>query len=113
MMVGRYFGSKEALFGEVVADSMHDPVILSRDNLAAGDVPRALARALVGITAADAGPLDGFLILFRSAGSPVAARIARQRIAAAHHRDGDRAFVQGDHAAERAAILLSLVAGCR
>ncbi len=33
MMVGRYFGSKEGLFGEVVADTMRDPTILSRDNL--------------------------------------------------------------------------------
>jgi len=110
MMVGRYFGSKEALFGEVVTDSMRDPVILSPGNLAAQDLPRALAEALVGITAEGAGPLDGFLILFRSAGSPVAARIARERIAGAHHATAT-ALARGDHAAERAALVLSLVAG--
>jgi AcrR family transcriptional regulator len=110
MMVGRYFGSKEALFGEVVTDSMRDPVILSPANLAAEDLPRALAEALVGITAAGAGPLDGFLILFRSASSPVAARIARERIAAVHQATA-MTLVEGDHAAERAALLLSLIAG--
>ena len=85
MMIGRYFGSKEGLFGEVVTDSMRDPVILSQANLAASDVARAFAEALVGLTGKGAEPLDGFLILFRSTASPVAAQIARERIAAAHH----------------------------
>ena len=110
MMVGRYFGSKEALFGEVVADSMRDPVILSPENLAARDLPRALAEALVGVTTTGAHPLDGFLILFRSANSRIAAQIARDRIVAAHHASAT-ALLEGDHAAERAALLLSLVAG--
>jgi AcrR family transcriptional regulator len=110
MMVNRYFGSKEGLFGEVVADSMRDPVILSPENLAAPDLPRTLANALVGITASDANPLDGFLILFRSTSSPVAARIARERIALAHQTTATNAVV-GENAPERAALLLSLVAG--
>jgi AcrR family transcriptional regulator len=110
MMVNRYFGSKEGLFGEVVADSMRDPVILSPENLAAPDVPRALANALVGVTATDATPLDGFLILFRSTASPAAARIARERIAAAHQAAATTAAA-GNHAPERAALFLSLVAG--
>ncbi|WP_213978935.1 TetR/AcrR family transcriptional regulator [Sphingomonas sp. dw_22] len=110
MMVNRYFGSKEGLFGEVVADSMRDPVILSAENLAAPDIARAFAGALIGLTGRDADPLDGFLILFRSTSSPVAAKIARERIAVAHQVAAERA-VGGEHAAERAAILLSLVAG--
>jgi len=110
MMVNRYFGSKEALFGEVVADSMRDPVIFSADNLAAPDLARTLAEALVGLTGADARPLDGFLILFRSTSNTTAARIARERIASAHQATAAGAVV-GDHAAERAALLLSLVAG--
>ncbi|HZZ89268.1 MAG TPA: TetR family transcriptional regulator [Caulobacteraceae bacterium] len=110
MMVGRYFGSKEALFGEVVADTMRDPVILSPTNLKAGDLPRALADALVGVTTAGSSPLDGFLVLFRSVGSPVAAKIAREQIVAAHHAAAT-ALMPGDHAGERAAVLLSLVAG--
>jgi AcrR family transcriptional regulator len=110
MMIGRYFGSKEGLFGEVVTDSMRDPVILSEANLAAPDIARAFAEALVGLTGKDAEPLDGFLILFRSTASQVAARIARERIAAAHHATA-QGVVKGPHAAERAAIFLSIVAG--
>lgn len=110
MMIGRYFGSKEGLFGEVVTDSMRDPVILSDANLAASDIARAFAEALIGLTEKGAEPLDGFLILFRSTASPVAARIARERIAAAHHATAQR-LIAGPHAAERAAIFLSIVAG--
>jgi len=47
-------------------------------------IARAFADALVGLTGKDARPLDGFLILFRSTSSPVAAQIARDRIATAH-----------------------------
>ncbi len=110
MMVGRYFGSKEGLFGEVVSDTMRDPVILSAANLAAPDIARAFAEAMVGLTGADARPLDGFLILFRSTSSPVAARIARERIAAAHQTAAE-SVIHGADAAERAAIFLSIVAG--
>lgn len=110
MMVNRYFGSKEGLFGEVVTESMRDPVILSPENLASPDLARALAEALVGLTGVDEHPLDGFLILFRSTSSSIAARIARERIAAAHQATATRAIV-GNHASERAALLLSLVAG--
>jgi AcrR family transcriptional regulator len=110
MLVNRYFGSKEGLFGEVVADSMRDPVILSAENLAAPDVARAFAAALVGLTGMEENPLDGFLILFRSATSDTAARIARERINAAHHATA-RQVVQSDHPGERAAIFLAFVAG--
>lgn len=110
MMIGRYFGSKEGLFGEVVTDSMRDPVILSTENLAASDIAHAFAEALVGLTGKEAQPLDGFLILFRSSSSPVAARIARERIAAAHQATA-QGVVKGTAAAERAAVFLSIVAG--
>lgn len=110
MMIGRYFGSKEGLFGEVVTDSMRDPVILSAQNLAAPDIARAFAKALVGLTGKEAEPLDGFLILFRSTSSPVAASIARERIAIAHQATAQR-LIQGPAAPERAAIFLSIVAG--
>jgi AcrR family transcriptional regulator len=110
MMVGRYFGSKEGLFGEVVADTMRDPIILSAGNLGRTDLPRAFAEALVGVTAQGQTPLDGFLILFRSTNSAIAARIARERIAQVHHATATAA-IGGDHAAERAALFLALVAG--
>jgi AcrR family transcriptional regulator len=110
MMVNRYFESKEGLFGEVVTETMRDPVILSAENLAAKDRPRAFAEALVQVTSSDAPPLDGFLVLFRSTSSKIAANIARERIAMAHHQTTTGA-ITGEHAAERAALFLSLVAG--
>lgn len=110
MMVNRYFGSKEGLFAEVVTDSMRDPVILSDGNLAAEELPRRIAEALVGLTGSEQSPLDGFLILFRSSSSETAARIARARIAEAHHATA-AAAIGGAHASERAGLLLALVAG--
>ena len=110
MMIGRYFGSKEGLFGEVVTDTMRDPIILSEGNLRRTDLARAFAEALVGVTAQGKTPLDGFLILFRSTSSATAARIARERIAQVHHAAAATA-IAGDHASERAALFLALVAG--
>jgi AcrR family transcriptional regulator len=110
MLVNRYFGSKEGLFGKVVADSMRDPVILSAENLSAPDMARAFASALVTLTGEEQSPLDGFLILFRSATSEIAARIARERIAAAHQATA-RQVARGGHAEERAALFLAFVAG--
>lgn len=110
MMVGRYFGSKENLFAEVVAASMADPVILAPDNIGAPDMAGRFAGALVDLTASGEGPLDGFLILFRSASSPVAARIAREQIAAIHLRTAT-ATARGPDAETRAALFLALVAG--
>lgn len=110
MMVGRYFGSKEGLFGEVVTDTMRDPIILSQENLGRPDLARAFAESLVRVTTQGQTPLDGFLILFRSTGSKTATRIARERIAQVHHATATAA-ISGDHAAERAALFLALVAG--
>jgi AcrR family transcriptional regulator len=110
MMIGRYFGSKEGLFGEVVVDTMRDPTILSVGNLNRTDLPRAFAEALVTVTTQGQTPLDGFLILFRSTNSETAARIARERIAEVHQATATAA-IAGDHAPERAALFLALVAG--
>ena len=110
MFGNRYFGSKEGLFGEVVADCARDPVILSHSNVKAPDVARAFADALVGLTATTQSPLDGFLILFRSTNSETAARIARERIEETHHRTA-RAVIGGKDAGTRAAVFLSFVAG--
>jgi AcrR family transcriptional regulator len=111
MMVNRYFGSKEKLFAEVVAVSMADPVILQPGHLASATMAHDLASALVGVTGSQTEPLEGFLLLFRSASSPTAARIAREQIAAIHLRTAEAAVRSPDHAAERAAIFLALVAG--
>ncbi len=110
MLVNRYFGSKEALFAEVVADTMADPVILTPERLRSPDFAREFATALVGTTEPGAVPLDGFLILFRSASSPQVTGIARDRIEAMHQHDLATALT-GPNAETRSAILLSLVAG--
>jgi AcrR family transcriptional regulator len=110
MMVNRYFGSKEGLFGEVVEDCARDPVILSLSNVTAPDIARAFAEALVGLTAETQSPLDGFLILFRSTSSKTAARIARERIAETHQQTA-RGVIDGKDADTRAAVFLSFVAG--
>ncbi len=110
MLINRYFGSKEQLFGEVVADTMADPVILTRENLGSEDLAAGMARALVGLTAPDAEPLDGFQIMFHSAASRHAAEISRDQIEQRHQRAMTQAL-SGDLAPERAALALSLVAG--
>ncbi|MEY2927186.1 MAG: hypothetical protein RL367_1663 [Pseudomonadota bacterium] len=111
MMVNRYFGTKQQLFAQVVAASMADPVILAPENLASPTIARDMAASLIGLTSTDTEPLDGFLILIRSASSEEAARIAREQIAAIHQASAQHAIHNGNHTAERAAILLALVAG--
>lgn len=111
MLVNRYFGSKEQLFAEAVAATMAAPVILTKENLQSADFGETFTAALVGLTKPGAAPLDGFEILFRSAGSsPRAAEIARKEIEKHHHRNLTDAL-DGPDAAERAAIALAFVAG--
>lgn len=109
MLVNRYFGSKEGLFAEVVDATMDDPSILTSENLSAPDLARRMAQALVGLTGSQA-PLDGFVILWRSTGSERAAAIARKQIEKKHQKNLTEAL-RGEHAAERAAVALALVAG--
>lgn len=110
MLVNRYFGSKEQLFAEVVADIMARPVILTGDRLQSAKGGDEMAEALVNLTAAGGAPLDGFQIMCRSAASPRAAEIGRAQIEAHYHKVLTEALL-GAHAAERAALLLAFVAG--
>ena len=110
MMIGRYFGSKDQLFAEVVADTMRDPVILSPGNLTAPDFASALTKAMVAVTAPGATPLDGFLILLHSASSARAAEIGREWISRGHQTTLE-ALVEGPLSVERAGLFLALVAG--
>ena len=110
MLVNRYFGSKEKLFAEVVADTMRDPVILSPQNLAAKDLAAAWAKSLVQVTAPGETPLDGFQILLHSASSPRAAQIGRELISR-DHQSTVANILTGPHARERAGVFLALVAG--
>jgi AcrR family transcriptional regulator len=110
MLVNRYFGSKERLFAEVVADTMATPTILTPEILGSREPGRAIAAALVGLTDSGATPLDGFLVMVHSASSRRAAEIGRAQIEA-HHQKTMADALTGPLAAERAAIVLSVVAG--
>jgi AcrR family transcriptional regulator len=110
MLVNRYFGSKERLFAEVVADIMTKPIILTDGTLRSAHGGDEMARALVNLTAAGGAPLDGFRIMCRSAASPRAAEIARKQIEA-HYQKALTSALAGEYAAERAALLLAVVAG--
>src|SRR6202008_4243685 len=59
MLVNRYFGSKERLFAEAVAEPMATTSVLAPQIASAGISGKALAATLVGITQADAAPLEG------------------------------------------------------
>jgi AcrR family transcriptional regulator len=110
MLINRYFGSKEQLFAEVVADTLVRPVILTEENIRAPERGATMARALIELTAPGATPLDGFLIMFHSASSPIANEITRNQIEA-HHYKTMVGSLNGDLAPERAALALSVVAG--
>jgi AcrR family transcriptional regulator len=110
MLVNRYFGSKEQLFAEVVAEAMAAPDILTQENIASSDFGAAIAATLIDITKAGATPLDGFLIMLYSASSERAAEIGREQIEEHYHKVLTGAL-SGDLAAERAALVLAVVAG--
>lgn len=110
MLVNRYFGSKEQLFAEVIATAMASPTILTAQTLASPTMSADIAAALVQITKAGATPLQGFQIMLRSASSERAADIGREQIEK-HYQKTLAAALSGEHAPQRAAILLALVAG--
>jgi AcrR family transcriptional regulator len=110
MLVNRYFGSKEGLFSEVVADIMARPTILTQANLQSAAPGTDMAAALVALTAADAAPLEGFQIMLRSASSSRAAEIGRVQLEKRYQRVL-AAALRGDSAPQRAALILALVAG--
>src|SRR6476659_10063833 len=75
MMVNRYFGSKEQLFAEAIAETMEKTSVLSPIFLNPSASGEEIAAALVNITKRGATPLEGFQIMLRSAASERAAEI--------------------------------------
>ena len=110
MLVNRYFGSKEQLFAEVLAATSAAPTILTQENLRSSNLPETIAATLVDITQAADTPLEGFLIMLHSASSKRAAEIGREQIEKGHQKTLTSALA-GDLAPQRAALVLSLVAG--
>jgi len=110
MLVNRYFGSKERLFGEVIAATMAKPIILTQENLKSSRLGETIAATLVNITKTAETPLEGFLIMLHSASSKRAAEIGREQIEKGHQKVLTAAL-SGDLAPQRAALVLSIVAG--
>jgi AcrR family transcriptional regulator len=110
MMVNHYFGSKEQLFAEVLANTLANPAIITDDVLASPTLARSIADALIAQSRSDNAPLDGFLILIKSAANPRAAAIGREQIERFHRRRAAEA-IKGESVTPRAAIALSLIAG--
>ena len=110
MLVHHYFGSKEQLFGEVVARTVATPSIFTQENIASANPSEVLATALLKTTDPDQEPLDGFLIFLHSASTRRAAKITRDNIEQHQHK-ALAAVVRGDHADERAALVLAVIAG--
>jgi len=113
MLVNRYFGSKENLFKEVVEATLSAPGILRREvikpNRDLSTLSRDLAVALVAKTAPGLTPLDGILILSRSAANRQAAKILREN--AIQYLQPLADILPGSRTAERAAVLLSVISG--
>jgi AcrR family transcriptional regulator len=110
MLVNRYFGSKEQLFAEVVAQTMASPSILAQDIITSPNPGAEIAAALIKQTKTGAIPLDGFLIMLHSASSEQAAKIGREQLEK-HHQKVMTAALSGKLAPQRAAVVLSLIAG--
>ncbi|WP_186114916.1 TetR/AcrR family transcriptional regulator [Burkholderia gladioli] len=114
MLVKHYFGSKEQLFEEVVEATLSTPGVLTRENLE--EVPdigrfcRHIAQALVARTAPGATPMDGFLILLRSAHDEQATAILRRKFDT-HFATPLTGLLSGEGRPQRAALLLSVMAG--
>lgn len=107
MLVNRYFGSKEGLFAEAVETAFATPVFIGErsDDLVADTVEVLVAKS--GPT--EAAP-QAFMIMLRSAASPVATAIVR---AAIERHVGARLARQLDSSDQnlRSEILLALISG--
>ena len=108
MLVNRYFGSKEKLFAEAIAESTTS--VLAPQILKANPSAEAIAAAVVGITKHGDVPLEGFQIMLRSASNERAAEIAREQIER-HHQKNIAATLSGALVPQRTGVMLALIAG--
>jgi AcrR family transcriptional regulator len=107
MLVNRYFGSKEGLIAEAVETAFATPVFI-------GERSDDLVADIVEVLVARSGPTEDapqpFMIMLRSASSPVAMAIVRDAI---ERHVGARSARQLDSADRnlRSEILLALISG--
>ncbi|MEV4627277.1 TetR family transcriptional regulator [Micromonospora sp. NPDC049523] len=101
-LIGRYFGSKEGLFAEVVALAFEKTLLMGPGHNAEA------ARALLVDNSPE--PADGMLIALRSASNERAAKIMRDHL----ERNYQRAVtdeLSGPDAAGRAVLLIAICSG--
>jgi AcrR family transcriptional regulator len=105
VLVNRYFGTKEKLFAEAVELAFAD------NSLFEGEFTE-LANRLTAVimTKNDSDPKVALLLLLNSAPNPRAAEILRNCIARQFERPL-KSLLQGSRAEERAAMILTLIAG--
>jgi AcrR family transcriptional regulator len=107
VLVNRYFGSKEELFGAAVEIAFSDNSWFKGDS---STLAQRLTEAVIAKTAKDAEPIDPLLLLLRSAPNPRAAEILRESIAG-HFERPLKSLLMGPSPSERAAMILAFIAG--
>lgn len=102
-LITRYFGSKQGLFTDVVAELFQTPPMGVRGS------NRAAARGSLTVEHDDPDPM---LLILRSAANPHAAEIMRAQLESMPQRElAER--LPGDDATARAALLLAMCTGVR
>lgn len=101
-LIGRYFGSKEKLFAEVVGEAYQKTLLMT---------PEATYAAAVDLlSGGEPGSLGGLLLTLRSASSERAARIMRESLERNYQATLAEAL-DGPDAVGRAALLMSICVG--
>lgn len=107
-LVSRYFGSKEALFREVMRKAPGEAL---NPDIAPERLPGWLAELATREDGSDDGAnIERLLIILRSASSPKAARIVQESFRE-DVLDPIAGLIQGDEAEMRASLALSLLIG--
>ena len=107
MLVNRYFGSKEALFGAAVEAAFADGRLFAGDP---DDLAARVASAIMGKTDQPSSDPDPLMVMLRSAANPRTATILCERIRR-HFEAPLAVLLSGEGTRERSALLLSVVAG--
>lgn len=107
VLVNRYFGSKEELFGAAVEMAFTDSTLFEGDS---SSLAQRLTEAVIAKTEKNADPIDPLLLLLRSAPNPRAAEILRESIVR-HFERPLKSLLMGPSASERAAMILAFIAG--
>jgi AcrR family transcriptional regulator len=114
MAINRYYGSKENLFEEVVDWALSAPGIITPEVLEnspdADTLCQEITKALVETTTPNVIPMDGFLIMLRSAGNKRAAEILREKIETYFSQPLAKLLPEVN-STQRSALFLAVIAG--